>query len=96
MKDVWVDKVSTIFNDVGLPTATQSFEYQSAGNLTTGTNTYAVLHAPRGDGTEAIVLLAPQHNADGEHNTNGVALLLALARYFKRNTPVRLALTSIY
>jgi GPI-anchor transamidase subunit GAA1 len=93
---VWVDKVRAIFTSAGLPTATQFFEYQSAGNLSAGINTYAVLHAPRGDGTEAIVLLAPQHNTNGELNTNGVALLLALARYFKSNTRLRLVFKLLY
>lgn len=95
VKGVWVEKVRTIFNSIGLPTATQYFAYQSAGNFTAGTNTYAILHAPRGDGTEAIILLAPQHNANGENNTNGVALLLALARYFKSKTIVGLVITSV-
>jgi GPI-anchor transamidase subunit GAA1 len=81
-----VDKIKTIFNSAGLPTATQHFDYRSAGNLTAGTNIYSVLHAPRGDGTEAIVLLAPQRNSVGEQNTNGIALLLTLARYFKSNS----------
>ena len=80
---VRVDKIRTILNDAGLPTATQYFHYHSAGNLSAGVNVYSVLHAPRGDGTEAIVLLAPQRNVLGEQNTNGIALLLTLARYFK-------------
>ncbi|ERF71121.1 hypothetical protein EPUS_09144 [Endocarpon pusillum Z07020] len=81
---LWIDKIRAIFKTAGLPTATQDFEYHAAGNLSSGTNIYSVLHAPRGDGTEAIVLLAPQQNARGEHNINGIALLLTLARYFKR------------
>jgi GPI-anchor transamidase subunit GAA1 len=88
MNGLWVDKIKTVFHDVGFPTAAQNFAYHSAGNLAAGTNTYSVLHAPRGDGTEAIVLLAPQYNAVGEPNTNGVALLLTLARYFKSNAAV--------
>jgi GPI-anchor transamidase subunit GAA1 len=83
VKDVWIDTINTIFNSAGLPTATQHFEYHSAGKRTAGTNIYSLLHAPRGDGTEAIVLLAPERNAMGEHNANGIALLLTLARYFK-------------
>ena len=88
VNSTWIDKISAIFNNAGLPTATQYFEYHSAGNLTTGINVYSVLHAPRGDGTEAIVLLAPERNAIREHNINGIALLLTLARYFKSNTLV--------
>jgi GPI-anchor transamidase subunit GAA1 len=81
--DLWIEKIQTIFHGAGLPTATQRFEYYSSGNVTAGTNIYSVLHAPRGDGTEAIVLVAAQQNVVGEDNTNGVALLLTLARYFK-------------
>lgn len=86
VNNAWAQKITTIFNSAGLPTATQSFEYHSAGNLIAGINTYSVLHAPRGDGTEAIVLLAPRRNAMGEDNTSGIALLITLARYFKSNT----------
>lgn len=80
-----IGKIQTIFHSTGLPTATQYFEYSSTGSLFNGTNIYSVLRAPRGDGTEAIVLLAPQSNVAGEDNTRGVALLLTLARYFKSN-----------
>ncbi|CCD27031.1 GPI-anchor transamidase subunit GAA1 NDAI_0J01390 [Naumovozyma dairenensis CBS 421] len=45
---------------------------------------YGVFHAPRGDGTEAIVLAVPWFNVDGEFNTNGAAVGVALARYFSR------------
>ena len=95
MTGAWLERVRTIFNTAGLPTATQHFEYLSAGNLTAGNNVYSVLHAPRGDGTEAIVVLAPQYNTNGEQNTNGVALLLTLARYFKSNSLVDLAFISV-
>jgi GPI-anchor transamidase subunit GAA1 len=78
-----IEKIETIFRSAGLPTATQYFEYHSAGSILNGTNVYSVLQAPRGDGTEAIVLLAPQYNAAGKDNTHGIALLLTLARYFK-------------
>jgi glycosylphosphatidylinositol transamidase len=49
-----------------------------------GENIYAILQAPRGDATEAIVLVAAWKNAANETNANGVALALTLARYFKR------------
>ena len=44
---------------------------------------YSILHAPRGDATEAIVLVAAWRNMDEELNQSGVALVLTLARYFK-------------
>lgn len=91
-----IKKIRTILNSAGLPTATQHFEYHSAGNLTAGINIYSVLQAPRGDGTEAIVLIAPQRNAVGEQNINAIALLLTLARYFKSNSLDLLFRTSRY
>jgi GPI-anchor transamidase subunit GAA1 len=54
-----------------------------AGNVT-GENIYALLQGPRADATEAIVLLAAWRNVKGEENQSGVALVLTLARYFKR------------
>lgn len=44
---------------------------------------YSILHAPRGDATEAVVLVAAWRNMDEELNQSGVALVLTLARYFK-------------
>ncbi len=64
--------------------ARQKYEYHAAGNTYRGENVYAILHAPRGDATEALVLVAAWTNMDGDLNRSGVALVLALARYFKR------------
>ena len=64
--------------------ARQRYVYHAAGNTYGGENVYAILHAPRGDATEAIVLVAAWTNMDGDLNQSGVALVLALARYFKR------------
>jgi glycosylphosphatidylinositol transamidase len=63
--------------------ATQNYEYESAGALHKGQNIYSIIHAPRGDATEAIVLVAAWRTIDGELNLNGVTLALTLARYFK-------------
>ena len=78
------NKLGEIFKSAGLRFARQKYEYQAAGFTYTGENVYAILHAPRGDATEAIVLVAAWTNMDGELNQNGVALILELARYFKR------------
>ncbi|KAI9788624.1 MAG: Glycosyl phosphatidyl inositol protein transamidase complex subunit [Peltula sp. TS41687] len=82
------DKLGTMLKAIGLKVAYQRYGYvSSAGQTTTktqGKNVYAILHAPRGDATEAIVLIAAWRNAQGELNESGVALLLTLARYFKR------------
>ena len=75
--------MQSILQAAGLKVASQKFEYTSAGITHQGENTYAIIHAPRGDATEAIVLVAPWKTADDELNLNGVTLALTLARYFK-------------
>ncbi|KAL8943280.1 MAG: hypothetical protein Q9216_001191 [Gyalolechia sp. 2 TL-2023] len=77
-------KLREIFGSIGLKSATQKYDYHAAGIHYSGENAYAVLHAPRGDATEAIVLVAAWTNMDAELNQSGVALALTLARYFKR------------
>jgi glycosylphosphatidylinositol transamidase len=77
-------KLGDVFDSIGLKTATQGYAYSSSGQSVRGQNTYAILSAPRGDATEAIVLVAAWRNVAGEVNRNGVALLLTLARYFRR------------
>ena len=77
-------KLQELFKNGGLKTATQRYEYFSSGKKYAGQNVYGVLHAPRGDGTEAIVLTAALRNVDDALNVNGVTLLLSLARYCKR------------
>ncbi|MCJ1289175.1 Glycosyl phosphatidyl inositol protein transamidase complex subunit [Xylographa carneopallida] len=77
-------KLSEILKSSGLKVARQRYEYQAAGNIYGGENVYAILHAPRGDATEAIVLVAAWRDMDEELNQSGVALVLTLARYFKR------------
>lgn len=76
-------KVGEIFCSSGLKVARQKYEYHAAGNIYAGENIYAILHAPRGDATEAIVLVAAWRNMEDELNQSGVALVLTLARYFK-------------
>lgn len=78
------DKLEEFFKASGLKVARQKYEYKSAGEYYTGENIYAILHAPRGDATEAIVLIGAWRNMEGVLNKSGVALVLTLARYFKR------------
>ncbi len=73
-----------MLQSVGLKVARQNFTYRSAGTAHSGQNLYAILQAPRGDATEAIVLVAAWRNGRGELNRNGVTLALTLARYFRR------------
>ena len=77
------NKVQSILRAAGLKVATQNYEYTSAGISYKGQNVYAIINAPRGDATEAIVLVVPWKTADGELNLNAVTLALTLARYFK-------------
>jgi glycosylphosphatidylinositol transamidase len=77
-------KLIEIFKSQGLKTATQKYEYTAAGQKFSGENVYAILQAPRGDATEAMALVAPWVNMEGDLNTSGVALALTLGRYFKR------------
>ena len=78
-------KIEELFHNAGLSkTARQSYRYASSGQIYSGENTYAILQAPRGDGTEAIVIVAAIRNAENDVNSNGVPLLISLARYFSR------------
>ncbi|KAK1968577.1 Glycosylphosphatidylinositol:protein transamidase, GAA1 component [Colletotrichum sublineola] len=78
------DKLEGILKNVGLKVGRQNYTYESAGDIYTGENIYAILQAPRGDATEAIVLVAAWKTVDDQFNVNGVPLALTLARYFKR------------
>lgn len=78
------DQLEKFFKASGLKVARQKYEYTSAGETHSGENVYAILHAPRGDATEAIVLVGAWRNIEEELNRSGVALVLTLARYFKR------------
>lgn len=78
------DQLEGFFQSAGLKVARQTFEYTSLGVKYGGENVYAILNAPRGDATEAIVLVGAWKTIKGELNRSGVALVLTLARYFKR------------
>ncbi|OLN87652.1 GPI transamidase component GAA1, partial [Colletotrichum chlorophyti] len=78
------DKLESILKNVGLKVGRQNYTYESAGDVYTGENIYAILQAPRGDATEAIVLVAAWNTIDEKFNQNGVPLALTLIRYFKR------------
>ncbi len=76
------DRLASILGSAGLKVGRQNYMYRSAGDTIAGENLYAILQAPRGDATEALVLVAPWRSVDGKANAHGVAL--ALARYFRR------------
>ncbi|KAF9917931.1 Glycosyl phosphatidyl inositol protein transamidase complex subunit [Lobosporangium transversale] len=76
------------FAQVGLKSATQNYTLHTSTVTRHGVNTYAIFYAPRSDGTEALILSAPwkSRNPKFTANTNGVAMLLALAKVFKRGS----------
>ncbi|KAF5008807.1 hypothetical protein FDECE_4920 [Fusarium decemcellulare] len=78
------DRLDKILTGVGLKVGRQNYTYHSAGDEYTGQNLYAILQAPRGDATEAIVLVAAWKTVEEQLNRNGVSLALTLVRYFKR------------
>lgn len=80
------DKLETILTGFGVKVGRQNYTYHSAGEIYSGENVYGILQAPRGDATEAIVLVAAWRSIDELLNRNGVALVLTLARYFKRQS----------
>jgi GPI-anchor transamidase subunit GAA1 len=77
------ERIGEVFAANGLKVGRQRFEYKAAGGEYKGENVYAVLQAPRGDATEALVLCAGWINMEGKLNESGVALVLALARYLR-------------
>jgi len=76
--------LADILASSGLKAGVQNYSYEIAGQKRTGKNVYAVLQGPRADATEAMVLIGAWRNMDNEVNYSGVALVLSIARYFKR------------
>jgi len=57
---------------------------------------YAVLQGPRADATEAMVLIGAWRNMDNAINYSGLALVLTLARYFKREITMSILAEDIH
>ncbi|BFZ54707.1 Glycosyl phosphatidyl inositol protein transamidase complex subunit [Savitreella phatthalungensis] len=81
-----LDSIEGILAAAGIATARQHYSVRPRPDVViNGTNIYGILHAPRGDTTESLALLASwTRDRDGVVNEGGVAILLGLARYFKR------------
>ncbi|KAF2130148.1 Glycosylphosphatidylinositol:protein transamidase, GAA1 component [Dothidotthia symphoricarpi CBS 119687] len=77
-------RLAEIFRSQNLKVATQKYNYHVSNRTIANENVYAILQGPRADATEAIVLIGAWKNMADEVNTSGVALVLTLARYFKR------------
>ncbi|BGP03344.1 GPI transamidase component GAA1 [Rhodotorula toruloides] len=83
--------IQDAFHELGLSASQQRYTFELARNSTlSGINTYAILAAPKTDGAEALVLsaswLSRAKDEQGRPriNTRGVAIVLALANYFKK------------
>ncbi|KAK9448313.1 Gaa1-like protein [Limtongia smithiae] len=71
--------------DAGYKSAIHNWTFShGADDIKSGANVYGVLRAPRGDTTESMILCAPFLNRDGVTNEGGIAIAIALARYFAR------------
>lgn len=78
--------VKSWLDDIGLKTSLHYWDKSYGSENKSGINVYGILHAPRGENTEAMVLVAPWINKDGEFNDGGVSLVVSLARYLQRWT----------
>lgn len=78
------DTILDWFEAIGLKASKHEWSVKHGDEVKNGTNVYGILHAPRGDSTEAMVLAAPWFNKDGEYNDGGISLVVSLARYFKK------------
>ena len=82
------DAILEVLRSQGLKGGIQEYRYERAGAERSGRNVYAVLQGPRADATEAMVLIGAWKNMDNVINYSGLALVLTLARYFKRESAV--------
>lgn len=64
-------------DDIGIVT-----DYHS--NTVANDTLYGVMHAPRGDDTEAVVLAIPWYTSDDKYNLGAAAIAVTLMRYFSR------------
>ncbi|KAK9468277.1 Gaa1-like protein [Lipomyces arxii] len=78
------EKVKQWLTDIGYKSSTHEWSASHYDDVKSGINTYGVLHAPRGDTTESMIICAPWINGDGVMNEGGVAISIALARYMAR------------
>lgn len=70
-----------VFHSIGLDSSTQSFNYTRNKKIYSGVNTYAILRAPRSDGTESILLSAPFKSFNSQDNLHATAILTSFAKF---------------
>lgn len=66
---------------IGYKTSVDTFVNEQGEVKTT---LYAIYHVPKGDDTEAMVLVAPWFTEERELNINGVAITMGLGKYLHR------------
>ncbi|KAH3686839.1 hypothetical protein WICPIJ_002166 [Wickerhamomyces pijperi] len=71
-----LQEMQTWIEDIGFKTHIHTSEF--------GDTLYGIWHVPKGDDTESMVLGAAYFNSDGDFNVGGMALSIALGRYFHR------------
>ncbi|KAI8901968.1 Gaa1-like protein [Globomyces pollinis-pini] len=74
-------EIQQTLDSLGLDTSLQRFSFLQDDTWINGTNTHGILRSPRGEGTEAIVITAPQRVANGQFNQNGIDVLLSFASF---------------
>lgn len=77
-------RIKEMFDLLNLEHDEQHFEFYSAtGKNLSGSNLYAVLRAPRADGSESMILSAPLENRYKQVNSFGISTALMLIKSFK-------------
>ncbi|CCG21974.1 Gaa1 protein [Candida orthopsilosis Co 90-125] len=71
------EAITAWLQDLGLPVSRHH-------NGFTNDTLYSIMHASRGENTEAMALVVPWVNSDNEFNEGAMALGMALMRYFQR------------
>ncbi|TPX41861.1 hypothetical protein SeLEV6574_g05884 [Synchytrium endobioticum] len=69
---------------LGLDAGHQTFTFDAWSQTISGVNAYAVFRAPRGDGTESIVISAPWTRSDGSVNLNAISYMLSFASFVRQ------------
>ncbi|KAI0688253.1 Gaa1-domain-containing protein [Cytidiella melzeri] len=79
--------IATEFRKLGIPSSIQNYQFRTLSETLSGTNSYAVLSAPRASGAEAMVISASRISRtgkeDGTMNLRGISTVLSLAAFLK-------------
>jgi hypothetical protein len=57
-----------VFEELGFDTSLQSFTMMRDSNQIKGRNVHGIFRAPRAEGTEAILIMAPLYTSNGKRN----------------------------